>query len=147
MLIDSVNKYSELESELETLRQQLAETQDRCVDWATSKGAILAMYENSQTEVETLKRERAMLVSFVEECSTCAGGEVCGNVLSRKAKELLVGKPYNEGVDDLAPESELSATEPQATQVSHVCGLQGFGALDDVCHACSLAASKRKEQV
>jgi chromosome segregation ATPase len=146
--VHSSNRIAQLESELEALKRELKETQDRCVDWATSKGTILAMYDNLRLEHEALRRERAMLVDTVKR-----------NVAEFERDEVRA----EDALKNL--NCALSATEPQATQwleekkaeafeqfISQrrnwdlVSGGYWLVKLQEHASELRLAASKRKEQ-
>lgn len=59
-----------------TLERELAEAIERCAAWASSKGEILAMYENSQAELAALRSDmERMLDSLSKESSARIAAE------------------------------------------------------------------------
>ena len=53
------------DEEIARLKDELLETQNRCVVWASTKGTILAMYENTKAELSACRQRESLLRELV----------------------------------------------------------------------------------
>jgi len=71
--------------EIEQLQARLIETENRCVDWATSKGTILRMYEELQSQVAMKDEALRTCIVYPSGCEF--------NI--EKVKQALTASPSN----------------------------------------------------